>query len=82
MIRKLNRGYPETWEKVLIGETGILVTIPEYLFKETLVTTEKMLHELCAKQTLGLYQRNPDRWKEQVRRTAVQLIKRIREEEK
>jgi hypothetical protein len=80
VLRILSRPYPETWCKVLIGETGQVVTIPEYLYSDTLKTVVKTLHELSAKQTLGMYQRNPERWEELVNRTAVQLIKRIRDD--
>lgn len=79
--RRLQHPYSETWSKVLVGETGQVVTIPEYLYKDLLVTVTKTLHEMADKQNLSMYQRNPDRWEEFVSRTAVQLIKRIRNEE-
>jgi len=80
VLRILTGPHPDTWSKVMIGETGTLVTIPEYLYKDLLVTVTKTLHEMAGKQNLGMYQRNPDRWEELVSRTAVQLIRRIREE--
>jgi hypothetical protein len=78
--RRLHHPYSETWVKVLIGETGQLVTIPEYLYKDTLKMVVKTLHEMASKKDLGTYQRNPERWEDLVNRTAVQLIKRIRDE--
>jgi hypothetical protein len=80
IFRILSRPHPETWHKVLIGETGTLVTIPEYLYKDLLDMVVKTLHEMTAKKDLGMYQRNPERWEDLVNRTAVQLIKRIRED--
>jgi hypothetical protein len=46
-----------------------------------LESVEKTLHELAGKKDLGMYQRYPERWEEFVSRTAVQLIKRIKETE-
>jgi len=80
VMRILSRPHPETWSSVLIGETKQVVTIEEYLYKDLLKQVVKTLHELAGKKDLGMYQRNPERWEEFVTRTAVQLIRRIKED--
>ncbi|QEQ93939.1 hypothetical protein SEA_KARDASHIAN_74 [Streptomyces phage Kardashian] len=78
--RILRKPYPETWLKVLIGETQKIVTIPEYLYRETLEMTVRELRELTDRKDLAMYKRDPKRWEDQLERTAIKLIKRIQED--
>jgi hypothetical protein len=78
--RRLRHPYPETWVKVLIGETQQIVTIPEYLYRETHESVVKTLQELIDRKDLAMYKRVPSRWDEEISRTAIKLIKRIQDE--
>lgn len=80
--RRLLRGeYPEGWSKVLIGATGEIVTIPEYLFKEKYQTVVKTLYEILKKSGKPMYQNNPERLDEHIQRSAKRLINLILEGE-
>lgn len=78
--RILRKPHPETWKTVLIGETQKIVTIPEYLYQETYESVVQTLIELVDQRDRATYKRDPKRWEDLVNRTAVQLIKRIRDE--
>jgi hypothetical protein len=78
--RILRKPHPETWKKVLIGETQKIVTIPEYLYQETYEMVVQTLNELVDRKDLAMYKRDPRRWEDQVTRTAIKLIKRIQDD--
>ena len=79
IMRILSRPHPETWAHVLVGDSKQVVTIDEYLYKELLDQVKGTLHELVNQKDRAMYQRSPDRWEDQVTRTAVRLIKRIQD---
>lgn len=78
--RILRKPHPETWTKVLIGETQKIVTIPEYLYQETYEMVVQTLNELVDRKDLAMYKRDPKRWEDQIARTAIKLIKRIQDD--
>jgi hypothetical protein len=80
--RRLKAPYPESWIKVCIGETGIVVTIAEYLYAEKYIDVLAMLNELLRKQDLAMYKRNPDRLKIYVESSARKIIELVLKDEK
>lgn len=78
--RRLRHPYSETWTHVLIGESKQIVTIPEYVYRESLELVVRDLKELVSRKDLAMYKRDPSRWEDQLVRTAVKLIKRIQDE--
>lgn len=77
--RRLHASHPESWSKVCIGETGLVVTIPQYLHAEKLSDIIMMLDELIRKSDLPMYKRNPARLKIYIESTAIRLIERAQE---
>jgi hypothetical protein len=75
--RRLKAGYSETWVKVLVGDTGVVVTVPEYLYAEKYSDILEMLRELLRKQDLPMYRRNPERLEIYLQSTARKLIERV-----
>jgi hypothetical protein len=63
-----------------VGETKQVVTISEYLYKELLGQVVGTLNELVDQKDRAMYKRDPARWEDLVNRTAVKLIKRIRDD--
>lgn len=74
--RRLMASHPKEWTKVCIGESGVIVTVTEYLYEEKYRDVLGMLQELLRKQGLAMYQRNPDRFKIHIEATAKRLIER------
>lgn len=80
--RRLRSPYPEGWEKICIGETGVIVTIPQYLYAETYESVVQTLTEIARRGGLPMYQRDTARLETYIQRTAHVLIKRVLEGEK
>lgn len=78
--RRLRAPYPETWEKICIGATNQIVTIPEYLYAEKFNMVVKELQELLTKKDLAMYKRDPKRLETHVQRVATKLIQRIQDD--
>lgn len=78
--RRLRVGYSETWTKVLVGETGQVVSISEYLYAEKYALVLDTLKETLTKKDLAMYQRRPERFEEYLERTARRLLDRILED--
>lgn len=79
VLRRLKSSYPESWNKVCVGETQKIVTIPEYLYRETWGEVVGMLEELLRKQDLPMYRRDPSRLEVYLEVTARKIIERVRE---
>ena len=74
VMRRLKAKFPETWTRVCIGSSGLVVTVDEYLYKDKYTTTVAMLEELLRKHDLAVYRKNPDRLKIYVESTAKKMI--------
>lgn len=77
VMRRLKATHPDSWTKVCIGSSGIIVTVDEYLYKDKYTTTVKMLEELLRKHDLAIYRRSPERLKIYVESTAKKMIELI-----
>jgi hypothetical protein len=81
VIRRLHHGgFPDNWTKVCIGATGVIVSVPEYLYGDLHSGIVKTLWELMEAREKPIYVRDPERFKKQVDRYARKLIERIRNE--
>lgn len=74
--RRLLAPHGESWSKVLIGSSGDVVTIAEYLYEEKYRDVIQMINEVLRKSDLAMYQRNPDRLKTFIETTARKIIER------
>lgn len=77
--RRLKASHPDSWVKVCIGETGQIVTIPEYLYKDKYESVIGMIKEVLRKQELPMFRRDPKRLDEFIERTARKIIERAQE---
>lgn len=75
--RRLRVGYSETWVKVLVGDTGDVLTISEYLYAEKYSDVLRMIKELMRKQKLPMYQRNEERLEIYLEAAAKRIIERV-----
>jgi hypothetical protein len=80
--RRLHASYPESWTKVCVGETGKIVHIEEYLYKEKFNGVVEMLDEVLRKRELPLYKRNPERFEVYLHSTARRIIEHVLEEDR
>lgn len=74
VLRRLKAGHSESWTKVLVGATGLVVTVPEYLHGEKLETVEKALRDVLRASQLPMYKRTPAALDKHLRRTAERII--------
>ena len=75
--RRLMASHPEDWTKVCIGETGVIVTITEYLYEEKYRDILAMVNDLVRKSGLPMYQRNPERLKVYIESSVTKIIERV-----
>lgn len=76
-VRKRLQGpYSDDWEKVLVGSTGEVLTITEYLYAEKYKDILKMVQELLRKKDLPMYRRDPERLKLYVEKATKEIIER------
>lgn len=80
VMRRLKAGHPEAWEKVCIGESGIIVTIPEYLYSDKYKTVQQLIRDVLKKQGFTLYKRDPARLDAEIERTARRIIELIQKD--
>lgn len=80
VMRRLKAGHPESWEKVCIGSSGLVVTIPEYLYSDTYKTVQQLIRGVMKKQTFTLYKKDPARLDLEIERTARRIIELIQKE--
>ncbi len=80
--RRLRAPYSETWTHVLIGETKQVVTISEYVYQEKWDLVVKQLEELVRKAQLPMYQRDANRMRSHILRSARQILQTATEGEK
>ena len=78
--RRLKAGFPDTWKKVLVGSTGLPVSIPEYLYEDKFNDVLRMIQDLIRRQDLAVYKRNPDRMKIYLEASAKKIIERVLED--
>lgn len=78
--RRLLAPHGESWSKVLVGASGEVVTIAEYLYEEKYRDVIKMINEVLRKNELAMYQRNPDRLKTFIETTARKIIERAQKD--
>lgn len=79
MKRRLRSGYSHNCVKILVGESGQVVSILEYLYEEKYNDILAMLKDLMRKQSLPMYQRNPDRLEVYLQSAAKRIIERALE---
>lgn len=79
MKRRLRSGYSHNCAKILVGKTGTVVTILEYLYEEKYSDIMGMLKDLMRKQVTPMYQRNPERLEIYLQSTAKRIIERALE---
>lgn len=74
--RRLKHPYNDTWEKVVDGETGRIVTITEYLYEEKYQDVIKMVQDLLRKMDLPAFRRDPEKLRVYVEGAARRIIER------
>lgn len=79
MKRRLRSGFSNDCTKILVGQTGTVVTILEYLYEEKYNDIMGMLKDLMRKQSLPMYQRNPERLEVYLQGAAKRIIERALE---
>lgn len=78
VLRRLkSKQHPDTWEKVCVGETGRVITIPEYLYSEKYQDVQRIIKDVVSKSRLTMYERNPARLNVHIERTALRIIELI-----
>lgn len=75
--RRLNAKYPDSWVKVCVGTTGLVVSVEEYLYEDKYRDVLAMLRELLRKHDLPLYRRKPDRLETYLEATALRIIELV-----
>lgn len=75
--RRLLAPHGESWSKVLVGASGDVVSIAEYLYEEKYKDVIRMIQEVLRKNELAMYQRNPDRLNSFIETTARRIIERV-----
>lgn len=75
--RRLKAGHPEGWTKVCVGETGLILTVPEYLYEVKYAEVREMLKELLRKQNLPMYKRDPERLEIYLDSAARKIIEKV-----
>jgi hypothetical protein len=75
--RRLQAPYSDEWVKVVVGDTGQIVTITEYLYEEKYKDVLRMVHELLRKKDLPMYRRDPERLRLYVEKAAKGIIERV-----
>jgi hypothetical protein len=80
VLRRLKHPYPETWSKVCIGDTELVVTIPEYLYRDTYKEVQGMLRGLVEQSKRPLYKRDPDRMDIHVQQLARKIIELVQKD--
>jgi hypothetical protein len=80
VLRRLKYPHPEAWAKVCIGDTGTVVTIPEYLYRDTYKEVQGMLRGLVEQSKRPLYKRDPERLDIHVQQLARKLIELVQKD--
>lgn len=80
MKRRLRAGYSKNCHKILVGETGVAVSVTEYLYEDKYTDVLKMVSELIRKQGLPMYKRDPERLKLYIESTTRKIIERAMED--
>jgi hypothetical protein len=75
VLRRLKAKHPDSWMKVCIGETNLIVTIPEYLYREKFGAVEELVREVLKRRDLPMFKRHPERLDAHIQRTVHQIIK-------
>lgn len=75
--RRLKASHPEGWAKVCVGETGQILTVPEYLYEVKYTEVRGMLKELLRKQNLPMYKRDPERLEIYLDSAARKIIEKV-----
>lgn len=78
--RRLLAPHGESWSRVLVGATGDVVSIAEYLYEEKYKDTVRMINEVLKKSELSMYRRNPERLKSFIETTARRIIERAQKD--
>lgn len=78
--RRLKAGHPEGWTKVLIGETGTVVSVTEYLYEEKYKEVLAMIDDILRKSELAMYKRSPERLRVYKESAARKIIERVLED--
>jgi hypothetical protein len=75
--RRLQAPYHDEWAKVIIGATGQIVSITEYLYEKKYSDVLSMVEELLRKKDLPMYRRDPERLKLYVEKATKNIIERV-----
>lgn len=81
VLSRLRAPHPDTWVKVLIGETETVVSITEYVHKLKFEAVEEVLTELVKFGSLPIFVAKPERMKPHIRK-AVKVIVEVMQEGK
>lgn len=76
MKRRLRAGYSKDCHKILVGKTGVAVSVTEYLYEEKYADVLKMVNELVRRQGLSMYKRDPERLKVYIEGATRKIIER------
>lgn len=74
---RLQAPYSDDWAKVVVGSTGQVVTITEYLYEKKYSDVLAMVRELLRKKDLPMYRRDPERLKIYVEKAVKDIIDRV-----
>lgn len=80
VVRRLKANHPESWVKVLIGETERVVGISEYLYGDKCKSVEGLIKDVVSKSKLGMYVRDPSRLDKYIERTALKIVELVKKE--
>lgn len=76
MKRRLRAGYSKDCHKILVGETGVTVSVAEYLYEDKYKDVLAMVKELLRRQDLAMFKRHPERLEIYIEASARKIIER------
>jgi hypothetical protein len=80
VLRRLKASHPDSWVAVCVGETQQIVTIPEYLYKDTYKEVQRHIRDVLGKSEFAMYKRSPARLDAHIERVSKKIIELVLKE--